>query len=82
MQRKVLAEYKYELKPIVRGYNKRTLYVNVGDKVIKEKPVTDMMIDKFVGGKGFDLYLMWHGVNDNTKWNDPENEICIAFGPL
>ena len=82
MQRKVLAEYRYDLKPIVRGYNKRTLYVNVGDKQIKEKPVSDMMIDKFVGGKGFDLYLMWHGVKDNTKWNDPENEICISFGPL
>jgi len=82
MERKVLAEYKYDLKPIVRGYNKRTLYVNVGDKQIKEKPVSDMMIDKFTGGKGFDLYLMWHGVKDDTKWNDPENEICISFGPL
>ena len=82
MQRKVLAEYKYELKPIVRGYNKRTLYVNVGTREIKEKPVSNMMIDKFTGGKGFDLYLMWHGVKDSTKWNDPENEVCISFGPL
>jgi aldehyde:ferredoxin oxidoreductase len=40
------------------------------------------MIDKFVGGKGFDLYLMWHGVKDDTKWDSPENEICISFGPL
>lgn len=82
MKRKVLAEYKYSLKPIVKGYNRRTLYVNVGTGEIKEKPVSDMMIDKFCGGKGFDLYLMWHGINDDTKWDDPENEICIAFGPL
>jgi len=82
MERKILAEFKYDLAPVVRGYNKRTLYVNVGSKEIKAKPVTDMMIDKFVGGKGFDLYLMWHGVKDDTKWNDPENEICISFGPL
>ncbi|MDD5625317.1 MAG: aldehyde ferredoxin oxidoreductase C-terminal domain-containing protein, partial [Candidatus Cloacimonetes bacterium] len=34
------------------------------------------------GGKGFDLYLMWHAVKDTTRWNDPENEICISFGPL
>jgi aldehyde:ferredoxin oxidoreductase len=40
------------------------------------------MIDKFVGGKGFDLYLMWHSVQDDTKWDSPENEICISFGPL
>lgn len=82
MQRRLIAEFKYDLAPVVRGYNKRTLYINVGNKEIKAKPVTDMMIDKFVGGKGFDLYLMWHGVKDSTKWNDPENEICISFGPL
>jgi len=82
MNRKLLAEYKYDLAPVVKGYNKRTLYVNVGTKEIKSKPVSDMMIDKFVGGKGFDLYLMWHGVKDETKWNSPENEICISFGPL
>lgn len=82
MNRKLLAEFKYDLAPIERGYNRRTLYVNVGTKEIKSKPVSDMMIDKFVGGKGFDLYLMWHGVKDDTKWNSPENEICISFGPL
>lgn len=80
--RKVLAEFNYDLAPVIKGYNRRTLYINVGDKVIKSKPVSDMMIDKFVGGKGFDLYLMWHGVKDDTKWNSPENEICISFGPL
>ncbi len=80
--RKILAEFSYDLKPLEKGYNRRTLYVNVGNKEIKNKPVSDMMIDKFTGGKGFDLYLMWHGVKDDTKWNDPENEICIGFGPL
>ncbi len=80
--RKLLAEYKYELKPVDKGYNRRTLYVNVGSKQIESKPVSQQMIDKFIGGKGFDLWLMWHGVKDSTKWNDPENEICIGFGPL
>ncbi|MDD3562939.1 MAG: aldehyde ferredoxin oxidoreductase C-terminal domain-containing protein [Candidatus Cloacimonetes bacterium] len=82
MKRRILAEYNYTLAPIVKGYNRRTLYINVGTGEIKEKPVSDMMIDKFCGGKGFDLYLMWHGIKATTKWDDPENEICIAFGPL
>ncbi len=80
--RKLLAEFTYDLKPVDKGYNRRTLYIDLSGKQIKAKPVTDMMIDKFVGGKGFDLYLMWHGVQDDTKWNDPANEICISFGPL
>jgi len=82
MNRKLIAEFKYDLAPVIRGYNNRSLYINLSTNEIKQKPVTDLMIDKFVGGKGFDLYLMWHGVKDDTKWDSPENEICISFGPL
>ena len=82
MNRKLIAEFKYDLAPVIRGYNKRSLYINLSTNEIKQKPVTELMIDKFVGGKGFDLYLMWHSVQDDTKWDSPENEICISFGPL
>ncbi|MDO4582163.1 MAG: aldehyde ferredoxin oxidoreductase C-terminal domain-containing protein [Bacillota bacterium] len=80
--RKVLAEYKYEPTEIIRGYNNRTLYVNIETLEIKEKVVTDFMKEKFTGGKGFDLYYLWDAVKDDTKWNDPENEIVISPGPL
>jgi len=79
---RLLAEFKYELKPVIKGYNKRTLYINLTDNQIKEKPVSDEMIDKFVGGKGFDLKLMWDATKNTTTWDSPENEICISFGPL
>ncbi|OFX46179.1 MAG: aldehyde:ferredoxin oxidoreductase [Bacteroidetes bacterium GWC2_33_15] len=79
---KLLKEWKYELHEIDKGYNNRTLYVNVGTHEIKEKPVTELMKDKFVGGKGFGLKLLWDGTKPNTKWDDPENEIVIAGGPI
>ncbi|MCL2201667.1 MAG: hypothetical protein FWB75_06840 [Oscillospiraceae bacterium] len=50
--------------------------------VIGEKAVTELMKEKFVGGKGFDLYHLWRAVGDSTKWNAPENEIVISPGPL
>jgi len=40
------------------------------------------MKDVFIGGKGFDLWLLWNAVNSTTKWSDPENAICIASGPM
>jgi aldehyde:ferredoxin oxidoreductase len=42
------------------------------------------MKQKFVGGKGFDLWLMWEALSKDriVKWDDPENEICISSGPL
>ena len=78
----ILTEYSYKLGKIERGYNNRTLFIDVGKREIKEKPVTQLMKDKFVGGKGFGLYYLWHAITPETKWTDPENEIVISPGPL
>jgi len=66
------------------GYNLRTLHVDLSNNVIKEKPVSIEMKEKFIGGKGFDLWLLWNSIPKDgiTKWNDPENEVCISSGPL
>jgi len=78
----LLKEYSYKMAPIDKGYNNRTLYINLSDNTIKEKQVTEQMKEKFIGGKGFGLRLLWDGTKPNTKWNDPENEIIISPGPI
>ncbi|GAB4495230.1 MAG: aldehyde ferredoxin oxidoreductase C-terminal domain-containing protein [Anaerolineales bacterium] len=78
----ILAEYHYELRPVERGYANRTLYINLDDNTIREKPVTQQMKDLFTGGRGFALKLLWDAVTPQTKWNDPENELVIANGPI
>jgi aldehyde:ferredoxin oxidoreductase len=79
-----IAEFKYQPGKVERGYNNRTLYINISDKRIVEKPLTKDMKEKFTGGRGFDLWLLWQSLPRDriTKWDDPENEICIACGPL
>ena len=79
--RRVLTEYSYELAPAERGYTGQTLYVNLSDNEIESRPVTEEMKEKFIGGRGFGLWRLWHGVEDDTKWDDPENEIVISSGP-
>jgi aldehyde:ferredoxin oxidoreductase len=79
---KLIKEYKYEWSPIDKGYNNRTLYVNLDDNSIEEKSVTELMKDKFIGGKGFGLKLLWEATKPETKWDDPENEIVISPGPI
>ena len=79
--RHVLAEYPYQAPQVERGYANQTLYVNVGTGEIKAKPVSEEMKLKFTGGKGFDLWLLWHAVRDDTRWDSPENEIVISSGP-
>ncbi|MFX1368727.1 MAG: aldehyde ferredoxin oxidoreductase family protein [Promethearchaeota archaeon] len=80
----MLKELKYDVPQIERGYANQTLYVNLNNNTIEIKPVDKKMKETFTGGKGFDLWLMWNGLPKNriVKWDDPENEICIATGPL
>ena len=79
---KEIKRLAYERPAIKRGYANQTLYVNLSDSTISCKPVSEKMKETFVGGKGFDLWLLWNAVNKNTRWDSPENALCIACGPL
>jgi len=79
---RTLAEFDYELRAVDRGYANRTLYINLSDGRIEEKPVTQEMKDIFTGGRGFALWLLWQAIDDRTSWDDPQNELVIANGPI
>ncbi|MBE0669084.1 MAG: aldehyde:ferredoxin oxidoreductase [Anaerolineales bacterium] len=78
----LLGQYTYEKRPVERGYAGRTLYINLENNTFLEKPVTQQMKDLFTGGRGFALKLLWDAVTPETKWNDPQNELVIANGPI
>ncbi|NHZ71770.1 MAG: aldehyde:ferredoxin oxidoreductase [Aquificales bacterium] len=78
----LLAEYEYEMRPVERGYANRTLHINLDNNKISQKPVTQQMKDLFTGGRGFGLKLLWDAVTPETKWDDPENALIIANGPI
>ncbi len=79
---KLLKEWSYKWTPLEKGYTDKILYVNLSDNTIKEKDVPNVMKEKFIGGKGYGLRLLWDATKPETKWNDPENEINIASGPI
>ena len=77
-----LVSMQYDRPEIEKGYANQTLAVHVGKREWAVKPVTDEMKRLFVGGKGFDLWLLWQAVTPNTRWSDPENTVCISSGPM
>ena len=79
---KEIKTLNYDRPAVQQGYSNQTLCVNLSDSDISIKQVTEKMKEVFTGGKGFDLWLLWNAVKNSTKWNDPENAICIASGPL
>ena len=73
---------KYKRPDVVKGYADQTLYINLSGPQIEIKPVAEKTKKTFTGGKGYDLWLLWNAVQPSTRWNDPENALCIAAGPL
>ncbi len=82
LQLKEIKSIDYERPEISKGYSDHVLNVNISDAEIAIDPVDEKIKEIFVGGKGYDLWLMWNSVTKNTKWNDPENPVCIASGPM
>ncbi len=74
--------FTYQRPEIDKGYANQTLYLDVSSLEVGVKPVTRQMKDIFIGGKGFDLWLLWNAVTPKTRWDDAENAVCIACGPL
>jgi aldehyde:ferredoxin oxidoreductase len=79
-----IVEFNYDQGTIERGYANRTLHINLTDMTLTSKPVTQKMKEIFIGGRGFDLWLLWNSLPHDRiiQWHDPENEVCIACGPL
>jgi aldehyde:ferredoxin oxidoreductase len=81
-QHKLLKSWEYIWTPLSKGYTDKVLYINVGTTEIKDKVVPLAMKEKFIGGKGYGLRLLWDATRPETKWDDPENEIIISSGPI
>jgi aldehyde:ferredoxin oxidoreductase len=79
---KLLKGWDYIWTPLDKGYTDKILHINVGTAEIKEKDVPSIMKEKFIGGKGYGLRLLWDATKPETKWDDPENEIIISSGPI
>ncbi|MGD2206616.1 MAG: aldehyde ferredoxin oxidoreductase C-terminal domain-containing protein [Anaerolineae bacterium] len=81
-QHAILAQFRYDPPIVKQGYAGQTLSVNVSANTIAAKPVDEKMKRTFIGGRGFDLWLLWNAVTGETAWDSPENEIVIAAGPI
>jgi aldehyde:ferredoxin oxidoreductase len=81
-QHKILKKWDYKWTPLSKGYTDKTLYINVGSCEVREKDVPPVMKEKFIGGKGYGLRLLWDATQPDTRWDDPENEIIISSGPI
>ncbi len=81
-QHRLLKRWDYIWTPLSRGYTDKILHIDVSSDEVTEKNVPQVMKEKFIGGKGYGLRLLWDATKPETKWDDPENEIIISSGPI
>jgi len=79
---RLLKGWDYTWTPLDKGYTDKILYINIGSAEIRSKDVPQEMKEKFIGGKGYGLRLLWDATKPGTKWDDAENEIIISSGPI
>ncbi len=77
-----LLDWAYEWKQLDKGYTDKSLYINLSENKVLAKDVPAEMKEKFIGGRGYGLKMLWDATKPTTKWNDPENEIVISSGPI
>ncbi|HVP40188.1 MAG TPA: aldehyde ferredoxin oxidoreductase N-terminal domain-containing protein [Candidatus Saccharimonadales bacterium] len=79
---RLLHELAYEPVELDRGYAGRWLRIDLTRNEITVHPVTEQMKQLWTGGKGFDLWITLQEITADTKWDSPENPICLCSGPL
>jgi NADH:ubiquinone oxidoreductase subunit E len=78
----LLCETVYEPVELDRGYAGRWLRIDLTRNEVSFHPVTEQMKELWTGGKGFDLWITLQEITAQTRWDSPENPICLCSGPL
>ncbi|MFO7644415.1 MAG: aldehyde ferredoxin oxidoreductase C-terminal domain-containing protein [Desulfosarcina sp.] len=76
------AALAYQRSDVDKGYTNHYLDIDLSAGTIAIHPIDEQTKKTFIGGKGFDLWLLWQAVSGDTRWNDPQNAVCIASGPM
>jgi aldehyde:ferredoxin oxidoreductase len=79
---KILETLKYEAPPVKGGYTDHILRVDLGTQSISICKLTPDFKEKYVGGRGYALKLIWDGTTAETRYDSPENILVMASGPL
>jgi len=79
---KILRQIEYKPAKVIGGYTDRILRVDLGKQEITIQELPPDFKNKYVGGRGYALKLIWDGTTQKTCYDSPENILVMASGPL
>ena len=66
----------------VYGYAGKILRIDLTNERVSEEVLGEAELRKWVGGVGFGAKYLYDEVPSEVQWNDPENRLIVASGPL
>jgi aldehyde:ferredoxin oxidoreductase len=79
---KILKQLEYKPAQIQGGCTDRILNIDLGKREITVRELPADFKNKYIGGRGYALKLIWDGVKPETKYDSPDNILVMASGPL
>ena len=78
----ILKKISYEPARVTGGYTDQVLKVDLSTLQITIRDLPPDFKNKYVGGRGYTLQLIWDGTSRETRYDSPENILAMASGPL
>ena len=78
----ILQQVKYEPARVIGGYTDRMLRIDLGKQEITIQELPPDFKNKYIGGRGYALKVIWDGTNRQTRYDSPDNILVMASGPL
>ncbi len=66
----------------MHGWMGKILRINLTEKSVKEEPIDQDVWKKYLGGRGYGSWILYHEVGTNVGALDPQNLLIFATGPL
>ena len=78
----ILQQSKYAPAAVAGGYTDRILRVDLSTNEISIQELEPDFKEKYIGGRGYAIKLIWDGTTRDTRYDSPENILVMAGGPL
>ena len=78
----ILKQISYEPARVAGGYTDQILRIDLSKLQINIQELPPDFKNKYIGGRGYTLKLIWDGTNRETRYDSPENILAMASGTL
>jgi len=78
----ILKQIRYEPTQVTGGYTNQILRIDLSKLQINIQDLSPDFKNKYVGGRGYTLKLIWDGTDRESLYDSPENILAMASGPL